>query len=210
MEIKQLSLGALGTNCYVIHNNNNNALIVDPGDSFEEIAKYVNERNLKPIAILLTHAHFDHIGAVDDVRNAYNIKVYLHAVEHPWLRDPQLNGSSYFGISKPIILKEADGALTEGLLNIGDFQMEVLHTPGHSPGSVSFYFRKDHFVVAGDTLFQGSIGRTDLPGGHHQQLLSHIKNKLLALPLKTIVYPGHGSKTSIEQEKTTNPFLIGL
>jgi hydroxyacylglutathione hydrolase len=206
VQIKKLSLGPLGTNCYIIYENGK-AIIFDPGHSSERVESFLSEMSLSPVAIILTHAHFDHIGAVDDLRDVYNIDVYLHPLEHSWLVDSSLNGSRLFGVSNPIELKPAEHGLEEGSLTISEFTFKVIHTPGHSPGSMSFVFDEHGFVIAGDTLFQRGIGRTDLPGGNHEGLLRSIQVKLFSLPDNTVVYPGHGPKTTIKEEKALNPFL---
>ncbi|MRG86584.1 MBL fold metallo-hydrolase [Salinibacillus xinjiangensis] len=206
MEVKQLSLGPLGTNCYILHDKKQ-AMIVDPGGDAERLKSYIREEGLKPIAILLTHAHFDHIGAVEDISKEHNLEVYLHREEHQWLKDPMLNGSKLFGVTAPITTSEADHELNEGSLTIANWTFEVFHTPGHSPGSVSFVFENDGFVIAGDTLFQGGIGRTDLPNGNHNQLINSITQKLFTLDDETIVYPGHGPETTVGFEKQNNPFF---
>ncbi|SET62414.1 Glyoxylase, beta-lactamase superfamily II [Salinibacillus kushneri] len=206
MNVKQFSLGALGTNCYIVHKNGK-GLIIDPGAEGLVVKQYLDSHDTKPLAILLTHAHFDHIGAVEELQREYNIEVYLHETEHDWLKDPMLNGSQYFGITEPIRINNADHMLTPGFLTLENFTFEIRHTPGHSPGSVSFVFEDEGFVIAGDTLFNGGIGRTDLPQGNHQELLTSIKTNLFTLAEKTIVYPGHGPETTIEKEKRSNPFL---
>ncbi|UII54842.1 MBL fold metallo-hydrolase [Cytobacillus spongiae] len=211
MNWEQMPLGPLQTNCYIISNRAKVCLIVDPGGEGARLINHLQKRNLKPQAILLTHAHFDHIGAVDDVRNHYNIPVYVHEKEASWLMDPALNGSHYFLTSNAIQMNKADQLFVkEEMKTVGDFTFQILYTPGHSPGSVSFYFSEGEFVVAGDALFNGSIGRTDLPGGNHQQLLTSIHEKLLSLPEDTHVLPGHGLTTTIIDEMDSNPFLNGF
>ncbi|GAA0482364.1 MBL fold metallo-hydrolase [Salinibacillus aidingensis] len=206
MNVKQFSLGPLGTNCYILHQDGK-GLIIDPGAEANKVTQYLNEENIQPLAILLTHAHFDHIGAVEDLRRQFKLEVYLHEAEHNWLKDPMLNGSQLFGVTEPIRANAAEKALVPGVLSIGDFTLAVRHTPGHSPGSVSFLFEDEGLVIAGDTLFQGGIGRTDLPHGNGEELLTSIKTHLLSLPGDTIVYPGHGPQTTVEREKQTNPFF---
>lgn len=207
---EQLPLGPLQTNCYVLANSKKNCIIVDPGEEGARLINHLQQRKLTPQAILLTHAHFDHIGAVDYIRNTYNIPVYLHNKEKNWLIDPTLNGSHLFMMGE-IKIKEADHHFSsECEMTVGDFIFEVFETPGHSPGSVSFYFKDDGIVVSGDALFQGSVGRTDLPGGDHGQLMKSIHDKLLVLPEETQVLPGHGQPTTIGEEMDSNPFLNGF
>lgn len=205
VNIKGLSLGDLGTNGYIIFKNNK-ALMIDPGGDAERLIYYLKQNDLQIIAILLTHAHFDHIGALDDVRDKYHAPVYLHDSEANWLADPSLNGSSIFPVSE-VRCKPVDYYLQPGNMVIDSFEFNVIHTPGHSPGGISFVFDSEKFVVSGDCLFQNGIGRTDLPGGNQQELMNSIKQKLLQLPEDYTVYPGHGPKTTIKREKQMNPFL---
>lgn len=211
MEWNQIPLGPLQTNCYVLSNENKDCLIFDPGEESGKLSGIIEQKGLKPLAVILTHAHFDHIGAVDEIRDAFSIPIYIHEKEAAWLPDPALNGSHLFKIGKLIKARPADHIITaEQELSIGEFTFNILETPGHSPGSVSLYFRDAGLVVAGDALFSGSIGRTDLPGGNHQQLLESIHNKLLSLPEETEVLPGHGPVTTIGLEMDSNPFLNGF
>lgn len=210
MKYKQIPLGPLQTNAYVLFNDQKEAVIFDPGGEGKRLNNWLKEEGLKPLAILLTHAHFDHIGAVDDVRNEWKIPVYIHKQEQDWLGDPGKNGSAFF-IGNQVVIKDADHLITEeGTLTIGPFSFEILETPGHSPGSVSYYFKELSVVFSGDALFMGSIGRTDLLGGNYQQLMQSIHKKLLELPEETTVACGHGPITTIEQEMNTNPFLSGF
>lgn len=205
---RQLPLGPLQTNAYVLRNDKKECIIFDPGHEGEKLISYLQQEGLKPLAVLLTHAHFDHIGAVDDVRDAYTIPVYLHKEEQYWLSDPELNGSYIFMTNREITAKPADRLIErEGELTIGSFTFTILETPGHSPGSVSYYCKEAGAVFSGDALFQMSIGRTDLPGGSFNELMMSIENKLFSLPDDTVVLSGHGPKTSIGFEKANNPFL---
>ncbi|WP_099301274.1 MBL fold metallo-hydrolase [Bacillus sp. Marseille-P3800] len=207
---KQIPLGPIQTNAYVLYNDKKEAVIFDPGGDAEAFIHWINNEQLNPLAILLTHAHFDHIGAVDEVRNAFDIPVYLHTEEHTWLGDPSLNGSSRLTDRALTTAKPADYDLEdETELTIGSFTFSLLHTPGHSPGSVSFYYKEEAILFSGDVLFQQGIGRTDLHGGNHAQLLSSIHHKILPLPEETTVASGHGPLTTIGQEMDHNPFLTG-
>lgn len=211
MKRTQIPLGVLQTNCYVIEDDHDSCLIFDPGSEGKKLINWLNKRNLHPIAILLTHAHFDHIGAVDIVRDFYNIPVYLHEEEETWLGDPKLNGSKFFKIQEPNIINPADFILKrEEELKLDSFEFFIYETPGHSPGSVSYYFQTEGFVISGDALFKGSIGRTDLPGGNQSQLIKSIHEKLLFLPEETLVLPGHGPTTTISEEMDSNPYLNGF
>ncbi|WP_227938525.1 MBL fold metallo-hydrolase [Alkalihalobacillus deserti] len=211
MKWTQLPLGPLQTNAYVVQNDARDAIVIDPGSEGPALVQWLTEQNLKPTAILLTHAHFDHIGAVDDVRNEFKCPVYIHKNEQDWLSDGEKNGSKRFLNANAITAKPAEHIIeNETSLVIGSFQLEVFETPGHSPGSVSFYLKEHSIVFSGDALFAQSIGRTDLPGGNHQQLIESIHQKLLELPEDTIVACGHGSTTTIASEMDSNPFLSGF
>ncbi|GGM31594.1 hypothetical protein GCM10011351_17230 [Paraliobacillus quinghaiensis] len=205
MQIQGLSLGQLGTNCYVIYKDNQ-AIIIDPGGDSKILCDWLTKKELIPISILLTHAHFDHIGAVEDIRNHYQIPVYLHQAEEDWMEDPTLNGSGLFPVEN-VVCRPADYIIPIGMMEVGSFSFEVKHTPGHSPGGVSFIFADEKIVVSGDCLFENGIGRTDLPGGNHQQLINSIKEQLLTLGDSYKIYPGHGPMTTIEKEKKFNPFI---
>lgn len=209
MKWKQIPLGPIQTNCYILYNQEKEGVIFDPGGDSSRLISWLEEANIRPQAILLTHAHFDHIGAVDDVRSHWNIEAYLHKNEQDWLRDPTKNGSISW--NQPKSIKEAEHLIqAEGKLTVGNFSFDVLETPGHSPGSVSYYSAENGIVFSGDVLFANSIGRTDLLESNHQQLLESIHEKLLVLPEETIVACGHGPTTTIRQEMDHNPFLSGF
>jgi len=200
-----MSLGPLGANCYLIHNNQE-ALIIDPGGESEVIKEAIQRRNVKPLAIILTHAHFDHIGAVEEIRLQYDIEVYVHENEADWLSESRLNRSLLF-TGENIVTSPPDKFLEIGIMEIGPFQFEIIHTPGHSPGSVSIAFHDEKKVLSGDALFYQGIGRTDLPGGNAEELENSIKDNLYTLDDIYTVYPGHGPSTTIGAEKRNNPFV---
>lgn len=205
MQIQRMSLGPLGTNCYIVYVEKE-ALIIDPGGEADRIIAFLHDYSLTPRAILLTHAHFDHIGAVDKLRSYFYIDVYLHENEADWLPKPSLNGSHRF-VGEEISTAHPDKLLRPGSVNVSLFTFEAVHTPGHSPGSVSFVFPEEEVVFGGDVLFQQGIGRTDLLGGSLEQLKASIKNHLYTLEDHITVYPGHGETTSIGSEKRNNPFV---
>lgn len=208
LKIEQIELGPVQTNCYIVSNDQKECLIFDPGEEQKRVKELLKKRDMKPLAILLTHAHFDHIGAVDELREFYSIPVYLHHNERDWLGRPNLNGSGKYAALPDYRIKDADVLLKdEKELEVGNFKMDVLHTPGHSPGSITYSFREDRFAIVGDTLFQGSIGRTDLMDGSETKLLQSIRQSLLTLPADTVLFPGHGPDTTPGEEKNNNPFL---
>lgn len=204
---KRIPLGPLQTNCYLYAQPNGECLIIDPGEEAEKLIQIIREKKWKPIAVLLTHAHFDHIGAIDRIREVFDIPAYVHKKEAEWLTNPALNGSQFFQMGEIKAAPAEELISEEGILKIGDFILNVLFTPGHSPGSISYYDEDEALVFSGDALFQMSIGRTDLPGGNHQQLMDSIRTRLCTLPKETLCLSGHGPETIIEDEMNHNPFL---
>ncbi|KJR48542.1 Hydroxyacylglutathione hydrolase [Desulfosporosinus sp. I2] len=204
--IEGRAMGAMGANCYLYAcPETKKAVIIDPGADGNQIYRWVLEKGVKVDYILITHGHVDHIGAVDELRELLgNVLVGIHTGDAGMLTDGKKNLSSYFGPG--LIQKKADILLQDGQeLIIGNQRLKVISTPGHSPGGVCFLCTEGLF--SGDTLFAGSIGRTDFPGGSLDQLLAGVKQKLLVLPEETRVFPGHGEETSIGEEKRDNPFL---
>ncbi len=201
-------VGPVQTNCYFAYNVDTlGCVIVDPGDESGKIIKYIENKELKPEAILLTHGHFDHIGAVEELRKKYGVKVYAADKERDTLSDINLNLSSQF-IGNHMSI-EADEWLQDGqeIELLGDTVRCIL-TPGHTVGGMCYYFVNNGFLFSGDTLFQQSVGRTDFPGGSMSQIIQSIRTKLFVLPDFVRVYPGHGMMTSIQEEKMLNPFAV--
>lgn len=207
MKIDILPLGIVQANCYILQDNKKKCIIVDPGGQGEMLIDFIKEKNVTPIAILLTHAHFDHIGAVDEVLSVWDVPIYMHKKEFSWLKDPKLNGSNFFGLPDVTVNKIPVKLKMDEKLIIEDFQFDLFHTPGHSPGSVSFYMKDEGIVISGDALFQGSVGRTDLVEGNFEILKKSIEEKLFTLPDETVVYSGHGMSTTIGYEKSYNSYL---
>ncbi|UUZ90437.1 MBL fold metallo-hydrolase [Paenibacillus sp. P25] len=206
LKVEIFSLGPLQTNAYLISRpGENKGIVIDPGMNPKPPLKRVEDMEIE--AILLTHAHFDHIGGVDELRKLKGCPVYLHDAEAEWLTNPKYNGSARWPeLGAPIVTEPAEYALDQGQeLKLLGLVFKVFHTPGHSPGSVSFLYGNQLF--SGDVLFRLSVGRTDLPGGDQQDLLDSIHDKLFELPDDTIVYPGHGAKTTIGYERENNPYV---
>ncbi len=200
----------LGENSLVLSDESGDCIFIDPGfhynEEYDEIRSYIATNKLKPVKIVNTHCHFDHILGVDFIRKEYGIPFYAHADDAFWVEKAKEQGRM-FGFDLDSV-QPIDEFLEEGnVVKFGNTELEVIHVPGHSPGHVVFFNREEKFLIAGDVLFYGSIGRTDLVGGDHQTLIDGIKTKLFALPDETKVYCGHGPETTIGFEKNTNPFL---
>ncbi|MFC4775512.1 MBL fold metallo-hydrolase [Paenibacillus sp. GCM10023252] len=203
--IETFSLGPIQTNAYLLTDEaRSRGIVIDPGMNPKRLLDRIAGIHLE--AILLTHAHFDHMGGVDEVRKATGCPVYIHDLEGDWLTDPKKNGSlRWSDVTPPLTTDPAEYALDEGqTLELIGHTFKVMHTPGHSPGSVSFLCGNDLF--SGDVLFKQSVGRTDLPGGKERDLYDSIQNKLYKLTPDTVVYPGHGPKTTIGYELANNPY----
>lgn len=224
MLIAGFPAGPWGTNCYVVATGPGaECVVVDPGkDATVGVAEVVREHRLKPVSVLLTHGHIDHVWCVVPVTGAYDAAAYLHPADRSMLKDPaaglspesahMLLGSDY-SFAEPDDIRELGDGLTVQLAGI-DFLVD--HTPGHTRGSVTFRTEYDgaeevpEIMFGGDLLFKGSIGRTDLPGGDHPTMLRSLADKVLPLDDRIVVLPGHGEQTTIGQERATNPFLVDL
>ena len=197
-------VGQLQTNCYVIESQAH-ALVVDPGDEPERILRFIKDLKVAPTSIVATHTHFDHVLGVDGVRKMTMTRFLIHPDDLPMLQSMQSRVRQLMGFEVPPPPK-VDGYVKDGnSLKVGDETIRVLHTPGHSPGSISL--AGNGYVLTGDALFNQSIGRTDLPGGDLNTLVRSITEKLFKLDDETTVYPGHGPETTIGDEKLANPFV---
>jgi hydroxyacylglutathione hydrolase len=209
-----IPVGLLQCNCSILGDpETREALVVDPGDEADKILGLLSKHGLTVKAIVSTHAHIDHVGGLRKLQQATGAPVLMHADDLDLYRHLDIQ-AAWIGL-RPPDPAEIDKLLREGdTLRWGRFEANILHTPGHTPGSVSLYLAPEHNVIldtgkllAGDTLFAGSIGRTDLWGGSLEKILRSIHQKLMALPDQTVVYPGHGDVTTIGQERQANPFL---
>ena len=205
-ELQKCILGSVYTNCYFIKNKETNELvIVDPADAPEKIFQKVIQMEGTPVGILLTHGHYDHILAVRDVKEKYQIPVYACRDEQEMLYEPSVNMTAHVGRSlsiKPdVLLADLD------VFELAGLSFQMIHTPGHTKGSCCYYLKDEGILLSGDTLFCGSVGRTDFPGGSTAQIVRSLHKLLESLPEDTQVYPGHDRSTTIGYEKRYNPFV---
>lgn len=200
-------LGMVGTNCYLLCNMDiKECVLIDPADSQDEISRMIDESGCSLKGILLTHGHFDHIMAADAIRDKYGVKVYASCDEKNTLEQPHINLGEAYGLKLSV---KADVWHKDGeILKLAGFDIEALHTPGHTEGGSCYYIREIGVLFSGDTLFCGSVGRTDFPGGSMSEIVRSIKEKVMVLPDDTKVYPGHGEGTSVGYERVNNPFLV--
>ncbi|WP_332026721.1 MBL fold metallo-hydrolase [Kaistella sp.] len=210
LQIRSFVFNPFSENTYVVYNDHKNAFIIDPGNfSTEEtrlLQNFIEENGLKIQNILLTHAHIDHVLGLQTVYNLYNVPVLLHETEKEILERNPMDANRFGFFFKPFegeiqFLKENE------VLKLDEDEFNILHVPGHSPGHIAFHNEAQKFVVSGDVLFEGSIGRTDLYKGNHEQLLESIRTKLFILDGDTKVYNGHGNPTTVGFEKDYNPFF---
>ncbi|OOF40212.1 MBL fold metallo-hydrolase [Rodentibacter mrazii] len=207
MNIEIIPVTPFQQNCSLIWDDEKNAAIVDPGGEAEKLIQQIEKFGVNLKAILLTHAHLDHVGAAERIKQHFNVEIWGSQENDRFLFDSLPDQAERFGLPniKPFL---PDRWLNEGdVVNIGDFQFDILHLPGHTPGHVGFIEQEKKVAFTGDVLFQGSVGRTDFPQGSHEQLISSIREKLFKLHDDMIIIAGHGPYTTIQREKATNPFL---
>ncbi|KNF08701.1 beta-lactamase domain protein [Gottschalkia purinilytica] len=204
MLLKRMSLGVYGANCYIVTcEDSKESIVVDPGGEAEDIIKVLEENEFKIKYIVLTHGHGDHIAGVPKLKEVYGCPILIHKNDEELLLDPSKNLSASMPIEEVII--NPDKLLEDGdIIEFGKIKVEVIHTPGHTQGCICLKIDKD--ILTGDTLFKGSVGRTDLYGSSND-IINSIKTKLLKYEGNTLIHPGHGISTTIGEEKLTNPFL---
>ena len=209
MIIAGFPVGSVGANCYIFGDDaTREVFVIDPGDEAERILAELRRLDARPVAIVNTHGHFDHVMAVDEVRRATHVPFWIHEGERSVLESGPSRAKVLFGIDLPPS-PVPDRWIAEGdVLSVGGLRLTVRHTPGHSPGGVCLV--GDGLVFTGDTLFAGSVGRTDLPGANQDALFASIARVLLPLPDETVCCPGHGPETTIGEEKRSNPFIVPL
>ena len=207
MKVGKFVLGPVATNCYIgINEETKECFIVDPATCPPEFVSYIKNAGLTVKAILLTHGHFDHIMGLDALLKEFPVPVYAHEAERDVLESEQLNSSASM-LGQPYSFSGADFVTNRQELRIAGFEIRVVYTPGHTIGGCCYYIEKEKALFSGDTLFRGSVGRTDLPTGSMGQLVSSVRDRLFVLPDDTKVYPGHMEETTIGYEKKYNPFI---
>lgn len=206
LKVEQLVLGPVSTNCYfALNQETKELLIIDPADQPERIFQKVAQMEGTPVAVLLTHGHFDHISAAEAVRDRYDIPVYACPLETEMLWEPSVNMTQYYG--RPVSMKADKMPSDLEVFEAAGFKVQMIFTPGHTKGSCCYYFKDEDVLFSGDTLFHGSVGRTDFPGGSSAQIVESLHRLVDALPEDTAVYPGHDTSTTIGYEKRYNPFV---
>ncbi len=207
MKLLSLMVGEMGVNCYIPYcEETGQALVIDPGDNGDKILRLTEKNKVQITMILLTHGHFDHIGSVKEIKEQTGALVAIHSEDAEMLTDPEKNLSRFVG--QESVQSPADILLKDGKeLQIGTMKLTAIHTPGHTPGGLCYL--SNEILFTGDTLFEGSVGRTDFPGGSQTILMQSINNKLMVLDDDLNVYPGHGRVSTLGRERNTNPFLQG-
>ena len=209
IKISTVHVGMIGTNCYIVYTDNiesfKEAVIIDPGDDAEKIYDKVEELGIKPVAVLLTHGHFDHILAVNQVASKYNIDIYASEEEERLLGDATLNLSG--GYRRDCVVEKYNKLSDGQELELANIKFNAILTPGHTSGSMCYYIENENVLFSGDMLFRESVGRTDFPTGSEEQIINSLNNKLMKLEDKVVVYPGHGPATTIGYERVNNMYV---
>ena len=206
MKLEYLVVRPLSVNCFIISDNKCDAVVVDPGGDGDAIIDFITKQKLKPLMIINTHGHFDHIGAVAQLKNKYNIPFMMHG-DDEFLLELSSETSQMFGLGE-IEVPALDEKVQDGdVLDAGEMKFRIIHTPGHSPGGICIDIEGFDSVITGDTLFQESIGRSDFPYANHAKLLDSIRTKIFTLDENRVLYPGHGPSTTVGHEKRHNPFF---
>jgi hydroxyacylglutathione hydrolase len=202
-----LPVGPLQCNCSIIGDpTTHEAFVIDPGDDIQQVMAIVQKHNLHVKQIVITHAHIDHVGGAMKLRKLTGAPILLNQNDYALLKMLDMQ-AAWIGMATPGVVEIDQSVGQSDTLKVGNLVADVLHTPGHTEGSICLYFAPEKTLIAGDTLFAGSIGRTDLPGGSFEKILQSLHNQVLALPDDTFVIPGHGPSTTIGQERESNPFL---
>jgi glyoxylase-like metal-dependent hydrolase (beta-lactamase superfamily II) len=203
-----LPVGPLRCNCSVIGDETTReAMVIDPGDDIQDVLALVEKHNLQVKQIVITHAHIDHVGGAMKLREATGAPILLNQNDYALLKMLEVQ-AAWIGMKNPGKVEIDHGLGQADTVRAGSLTADVIHTPGHTEGSVCLYFPAENKLIAGDTLFAGSIGRTDLPGGSTEKIMNSLREKVMALPDDTLVVPGHGPLTTIGEERESNPFLV--
>jgi hydroxyacylglutathione hydrolase len=207
---KVIPVGPLQCNCSIVGDESTHeAMVIDPGDEIEDIMALVDQHALKVKQIVVTHAHIDHVGGAMKLKQRTGAPILLNQNDQALLKmmDTQ---AAWVGMRPPGKIAVDQSVGDADRLKVGKLEATVMHTPGHTEGSICLYFPAEQKLIAGDTLFAGSIGRTDLPGGSYEKIMDSLQGRVLALPDETVVFPGHGPETTIGEERESNPFLVNL
>ena len=211
IHIEQFIFNPFQENCSIVWDNDGRCAVVDPGyidAERNDIVALIERKNLKPVCILLTHAHFDHIYGVADFAGTYNVPVYMNEKEQYTLEHTNPYVCGLYGLNLPEVPETFTPVRDGDVIEVGSLRFEVLETPGHSVGGVCYLERNEGILFSGDTIFAGAIGRTDHPGGDYDLMMKGIWEKIMCLDGKTVIYPGHGPATDVAKERMTNPFLL--